>query len=105
MSFARTNLCPKYLACMVSCYKYWEEHFIHLLTYSRGNNCLKIYHNGTKKGFPLMIKENMPTLGEIYDQVIVHLEESDPSQLMYFLTGWIPEKLYLSEIKNISGML
>lgn len=105
LSFARTNLSPKFVACMVSCFKYWEEHFIHLLTYSRGNSCMKIYHNGTRKGFPLIINEDMPTLGDIYDQIIVHLDELDPSQLMYFLTGWIPEKLYLSEIKNISGML
>lgn len=66
---------------------------------------MKIYHNGTRKGFPLIINEDMPTLGDISDQIIVHLDELDPSQLMYFLTGWIPEKLYLSEIKNISGML
>lgn len=66
---------------------------------------MKIYHNATRKGFPLIINEDMPTLGDISDQIIVHLDELDSSQLMYFLTGWIPEKLYLSEIKNISGML
>jgi hypothetical protein len=49
-----------------------------------------------KKGFPLIINGSMPTLGDIYDQVVVHLDELDPSQLMYFLTGWIPEKLNLS---------
>lgn len=72
--FAKNNLSPKYVACMVSCYKYWEDHFIHLLTYSEGSNCLKIHHNGMKKGFPLIINGSMPTLGEIYDQVVVHLE-------------------------------
>lgn len=42
---------------------------------------------------------------DIYENFVAKLDYIDIADLAYLLTGWMPEHIYLSEIKNFAGIL
>lgn len=60
--------------------------------------------NGDMKMFPLISMQNSLSLLDLYT-IIDHVQDLDVSELIYFLTGWMPEHIYLSDIKNFAGIL
>jgi hypothetical protein len=61
--------------------------------------------NGDRKMFTLSNQSSAITLQTLYEEVITKVKDLDIANLIYFLTGWMPEHIYLSEIKNFAGIL
>lgn len=97
--------CHKSIKLVLQTLAFFHQlHGINLLSYCKNPNGLKIHLNGIKRLLPLQITQEKLKLIELIDQVRPVFEGCEPPEMLYNLTGWIPEELKMGDITSFTGI-
>ena len=82
-----------------------KNNTINLLSYSRNPSGIKLHINGRKRLYPLQIgSTSQPDLSNLIKAMKPLLHGWTASEMIFYLTGWIPEELKMADITNFTGI-